>query len=405
MRISTLNFYQQGIASIESAQAQVAQTQEQISSGKMVNVPSDNPVAATEILQASDSQSINTQYAANQTAAQSVLSQTDSTLSQVTSVLQNVSTTLVSANNATLSGANRQSLAITLSSQLQQLVGLANTEGPDGSYLFGGYQASSPPFVESGNSVQYTSDDGVRTVQVSSSRAIPTAVTGDQVFQRIRTGNGVFATGASLSNTGSAQIDSGQVTTPALLTGDNYSIQFSVSGGQTTYAVTDTTTGQPVAAPAASNAYTSGAAISFDGIQATVSGTPANGDTFTVAPSQNQSVFTTIQQAITMLQTTSTGTSGTSALGGISTALKNIQNAIGQVSSVQAGVGSTQNELSALTTMNTAINLQDTTTISGLEETNLASAATNLAEQQTVLSAAEQSFSDVTNTDLFSYLK
>ncbi len=405
MQISTLSLYQQGIASIDAAQAQLAQTQEEISTGKMVNVPADNPVAAAQILATSDSQSINTQYASNQSTAQTLLSQTDSTLSQVTSVLQNVNTTLVSANNSSLSAANRQSLATTLQSQLQSLVALANTQSAQGTYLFGGYQASSPPFVQSAAGVQYTSDDGVRSIPVSSSRNMPVSVSGDTVFQRVRTGNSVFTTGAALTNTGSAQIDTGQVTTPASLTGDSYSIQFSVSGGQTTYSVTNTTTGQSVAAPAASNAYTSGSAISFDGMQMTVSGAPANGDTFTVAPSQNQSVFTSIQQAITMLQTSASGTSGTGALGGISTSLKNVQNAIAQVSSVQAGVGAQENELTTLGTMNTALNLQDTTTISQLQSTNLASAATNLAEQQTVLTAAEQSFSDITNSDLFTYLK
>jgi flagellar hook-associated protein 3 FlgL len=225
------------------------------------------------------------------------------------------------------------------------------------------------------------------------------------VFQRIRTGNGVFATGAALTNTGNASVDAGQVTSPSALTGDAYSIQFSVSGGQTTYAVTDTTTGQPVNAPAASNNYSSGSAISFDGIQFTISGTPASGDTFTVAPSQNQSVFTSIQQAITALQTASTGSSGTGALGGLATSLQNVTQAMTQVSSVQAGVGARENELTTLTSLNSATNLQDTSTISTLQSTNLAAAATNLAEQNTILSAAEESFSQISNENLFDYLK
>jgi flagellar hook-associated protein 3 FlgL len=405
VQISTSSLYQQGISSILAAQAQVAQTQEQISTGKMVNVPSDNPVAATQILQASDSQSINTQYASNQTMAQSLLSQTDSTLSQVTNVMQNVSTTLVSANNSSLSAANRQSLATTLQSQLQDLVSLANTQDAQGNYLFAGYQASSPPFTQTATGVQYTSDAGVRSVPVSGSRNIQTNVTGDTVFQRVRTGNGVFATGAALTNTGNAQIDAGQVTSPSAVTGDNYSIQFAVAGGQTSYSVTDTSTGQPVNAPAASNAFTSGSAISFDGMQMTISGTPANGDTFTVAPSQNQSVFTSIEQAITMLQTSASATSGTGALGGLSTVLQNVQNALGQVSSVQSGVGARENELTTLGTMNTALNLQDTSTISTLQSTNTAVAASNLAQEQITLQAAEQSFADISNNNLFSYIK
>ncbi|MGA2551712.1 MAG: flagellar hook-associated protein FlgL [Burkholderiaceae bacterium] len=403
MRISTAELYQQGIAAMNADQAQIAQTQQQISSGQMINVPSDNPVGATEILQTSDSQSMNTQYAANQSTAQNLLSQTDSTLSQVTSVLQNVRSTLVSANNGSLTASDRSSLATTLQSQLSQLVSLANTQDAQGTYLFAGYQASSPPFTQTATGATYNSDDGVRTIQVSSSTKMPVAANGDQVFQRIRSGNGVFATGAALTNTGNASIDAGQVTSPSSLTGDNYSIQFAVSGGQTTYTVTDTTTGQTVNAPAASNSYTAGSAISFDGMQVTVSGTPANGDSFSVDPSQNQSVFTSIQQAITALQT-SASSSNTGALGGLATSLQNIDQAMTQVSTVQSGVGANENTLTSLGTINSATNVQDTAAISSLQTTNLAQAATNLAQEETGLSAAELTLTKVTGTDLFSYL-
>lgn len=407
MRISTLTLYDQGIASMESAQALLAQTQLTLSTGKKVNVPSDDPIAATQILQTTDAQSVNTQYASNQSVAKTLLSQTDSTLSQVTSVLQNVRTTLVSAGNGALTTSNRSALAAQLQSQLGQLVGLANTQDAQGNYLFGGYQAASAPFSQNATGVTYSGDDGVRAIQVTASRQIPATVSGDQVFQRIRSGNGVFVTGATQTNTGNGSIDTGQVTTPSALTGDQYAIQFSVSAGQTTYAVTDTTTGQPVAAPAtAGNTYTSGSAIAFDGVQFTISGTPANGDAFSVGPSQNQSIFATLQQAITMLQAPSSGSSNSSgALGSLATSIQNVDQAMSQVSSVQAGVGTRENELTALNSVNTATDLQDTTTLSGLQDTDMAKAASNLAEQQTVLSAAEESFAKVQGNSLFDYIK
>jgi len=407
MRISTLNQYDQGIASIESAQTLLAQTQLTLSTGKKVNTPSDDPIAATQILQTTDAQSVNTQYASNQAVAKTLLTQTDSTLSQVTSVLQNVRTTLVSAGNGTLTTSNRSALAAQLQSQLGQLVGLANTQDAQGNYLFGGYQAASAPFSQTATGVTYSGDDGVRAIQVTASRQIPATVSGDQVFQRIRSGNGVFVTGAVQTNTGNGSIDTGQVTTPSALTGDQYSIQFTVAAGQTTYAVTDTTTGQPVAAPATSgNAYTSGSAIAFDGVKFTISGTPSNGDAFSVGPSQNQSIFTTLQQAITMLQAPSSGSSSSSgALGSLATSIQNVDQAMSQVSSVQAGVGTRENELTALNSVNTAADLQDTTTLSGLQSTDMAKAASNLAEQQTVLSAAEESFAKVQGNSLFNYIK
>jgi flagellar hook-associated protein 3 FlgL len=221
-------------------------------------------------------------------------------------------------------------------------------------------------------------------------------VSGDSVFNRVRTGNGVFTTGSSASNTGSASIDTGSVTDPTQLTGDSYSIGFSVSGGQTTYSVKDTTTGTTLST---GNAYTGGSSIDVAGMAVTVSGTPANGDSFSVAPSTNQSVFTTIQNAITQLQSGSTGPAGS-----LETSIQNIAQAISNTSDVQTTVGSTEDQLTALTTMTTAAGTALTAQISTLQSTDMASAASDLSEEQLVLSAAEQSFAKIAGDSLFNYI-
>jgi flagellar hook-associated protein 3 FlgL len=400
MRISTLNFYDSSVNSIESAQTSLAQTQQTIATGKQVNTPSDNPLAASQIVQTSSNLGINTQFASNLGVAQNLLTLTDSTLGSASNLLVNVRSLLVSAGNGGLSAADRSSLATQLQQQLSQLVGLANTQDGDGNYIFGGSNATSAPFVQNSNGVTYTSNDIARNVQVTGSQQVAATVTGYQTFQKVSTGNGVFATGASAANTGSAAIDTGQVVTPSAITGDHYAINFTVAGGQTTYDVVDTTTGNPVNAPAATNnVYTSGSNISFDGLSVTVTGSPANGDSFSVAPSTTQSVFTSIQQAITDLQNPSTG-----ANGGLETNILNVDNAIQQMSSVESEVGARQNLVTTLTSENSSQGLSDQSTLSNLQDTDMAKAASNLAEQQTVLQAAEESFTKIAADSLFNYL-
>jgi flagellar hook-associated protein 1 FlgK len=84
------------------------------------------------------------------------------------------------------------------------------------------------------------------------------------------------ASAAGTGNTGNAVISSPTVTDPTTWTSGTYTISFSPASQ---YQVTDSG-----GAVVASGAYTSGAAISFNGEQVTISGTPANGDTFTVGP-------------------------------------------------------------------------------------------------------------------------
>ena len=399
MRVSTLELYNQGSSTIDAAQSLLSQTQEELATGKSINSPSDNPVGASEIVQLSSASAQNTQYGTNLSSAKTLLAQTDSTLSSVNSVLTNVSTTLISANNSALSSSDRSALATQLQSQLNQLVSLANTQAPDGTYLFAGYSASTPPFSQGASGVTYSGDQGVRSMQVTPTRDMPVTVSGDSVFQKVRTGNGVFTTGSASSNTGSGSIDTGSVTDPTQLTGDSYSIAFSVSGGSTTYSVTDSTTGQTLST---GNAYTSGSAIDIAGMAVNVSGTPGNGDSFSVAPSTNQSIFATIQQAITSL--TSNSTTST-APGGLATAIQNIQQAISNTSNVQTTVGSSETELTTLAGINTSAGTSLTGQIGTLQQTDIAAAATNESEEQLVLTAAEQSFAKISGDSLFNYLQ
>ena len=78
----------------------------------------------------------------------------------------------------------------------------------------------------------------------------------------------------------------------------NYTISFT---DPTDYTITDNGSGQTVA----SGAYTDGDTISFNGAQFTISGTPATGDTFSIAPSGNTSAFSALSNLITTLNSTS----------------------------------------------------------------------------------------------------
>lgn len=84
------------------------------------------------------------------------------------------------------------------------------------------------------------------------------------------------ASSAGASNTGNATISAPTITDPTTWTSGTYTVSF---GPASQYQVTDSG-----GAVVASGAYTSGAPISFNGEQVTITGTPANGDTFTVGP-------------------------------------------------------------------------------------------------------------------------
>ncbi|MES2354483.1 MAG: flagellar hook-associated protein FlgL [Pseudomonadota bacterium] len=405
MRISTGTMYEMGAAAITQQQQSLLQSQQQVATGHRIVSPADDPAGSAQILQIGEAASITKHFADNQGTAKDLLAQTESVLGQVGSLLQDARVIAVNAGNGILSNQDRVSLATELQGKLDDLVGLSNSTDGNGNYLFSGFQGNTQPFSRTGNSITYNGDDGQRLIQVTGSRQLASSESGADIFLRVRDGNGVFTTGGATTNTGGGVIDGGQVTDPSSLTGDNYQVIFSTSSGATTYNVVNTTTGATVNAPGIGNAYTSGSTISFDGLEFTIQGAPANGDQFTVAPSTSQSVFTTLQNLITQLQTSVTGTATRAALNnGVSASLRNIDQAIDKTLTVRTSVGARQQEVESLISASADTQLQYKAQLSQLQDTDYATSITDVSQKQVALEAAQQSFTRIAGKTLFDYL-
>ena len=220
---------------------------------------------------------------------------------------------------------------------------------------------------------------------------------------RVKNGNGVFVTQAAAANTGTALMNQGSVTNPTALTGNNYSISFAVAAGVTTYNVTNTTTG---AAVLTAQPYTTGQAIAFDGMQMTVQGTPANGDQFTVAPSSNVSIFKNIADAIAALKVPVAGNPqlANALVGNLSNIISNMDRGLSSISAANTVVGASMNAVDSAQSMGDNLGLNYKQTLSNLQDTDYNKAATDLAQQQLSLQAAQKSFVQVSNLSLFTYM-
>ncbi|HXU93143.1 MAG TPA: flagellar hook-associated protein FlgL [Gallionella sp.] len=407
MRVSSSTLFDSNVASLSQQQSRLMQTQQQVSTGRRILTPAADPVAAARALDLSQSDAVNTQYTSNRNAARHTLSLAESNLQSVTTLLQDVKTATVTAGNGSLNNSDRQTMAIDLASRLEELVGLANSTDGVGNYLFSGFQSKTQPFVNTATGVTYAGDDGLRMMQVSASRQMPSSDSGADIFMRIKNGNGTFVTQAAAANTGSGVASLGNVTNPAAVTGHNYQISFSIAAGVTTYSVTDNSTLPTPTVLSTGNPYVSGQAISFDGMQFDIQGAPANGDSFTVTPSVNESVFKTISDLITALKTPVSSTApGSAALlsGSLSRGLNNLDNALNKVLTTRSSLGLRLNEIDALQTTGDDLGLQFQQALSQLQNVDYNKALSDLTQQQISLQAAQQSFVKVSNLSLFNYL-
>jgi len=403
MRISSTTIFESGVNSMLARQQELVKTQSHISTGRRVLTPSDDPVAASQMLDIGEAKSLNKQYSENASAVKARLGLQENSLAAIARLVQDVKTFAVQAGNGAFTQSDLRSIASEVEGRFQELLGLANSTDSGGEYLFSGFSTQTRPFVEvSPGVVAYVGDEGRREVSVSASRTIALNDPGSEVLHRIKNGNGTFATAAAAGNAGTGVVSPGSVTDAAALTGHDYSITFTVAAGVTRYDVVDTTSATTLAANVL---YVPGGPIVFDGQQIEIEGTPANGDSFSVQPSSNVSLFATLDLMRTALQGAGIGAAENAKLtNALNTAHSNLQNALDRVLSVTASVGTRLREADAVTTMNEDLDLNYETRLSQLGDLDYARAISELNFQQLHLDAAQKSYLRVSELSLFGLL-
>jgi flagellar hook-associated protein 3 FlgL len=154
-----------------------------------------------------------------------------------------------------------------------------------------------------------------------------------------------------------------------------------------------------------SGTYTDGQTIAFAGVQVTLAGQPAAGDSFSVAPSTNQSLFTTVQNLVTALQQSTSSSAGQAQLNNsVNSAINNIDQALSQTQNVQSSVGARLNSITTQQSVAGSQQVQLKQSITTLQGLDYAAAITSLDQQNTTLSAAMQAFTLTQGLSLFKYI-
>jgi flagellar hook-associated protein 3 FlgL len=396
MRITQGLEQSQFLTALNQLESNISTTQNDISSGLAFTTASENPVGAGLVSGYNQVLAQSQQYTANGSSAQGSLNIEDNALTQVQTQLQSLRDLALQANNATNSSQDQTAIATQVTQIQQTLLSIANTQDGSGNYIFGGYATAAQPFAAAPTGATYSGDQGQRQVQIAAGQTVVVGDNGDLVFNQVKNGNGTFNVTAG-ANTGTAILGATSVANPAAYTGGAYTIEFTAPNA---YQVVNS--GGVVVT---SGAYTSGQAISFAGLQVTLSGQPATNDTFAVAPSTDQSIFTTVQNLATALtQGTNTPASQAQLNNSIANAINGIDQALGHTQTVQATVGARLNSITAQQSAATTQQTQLKQSISSIQSLDYAGAITSLDSQNTTLSAAMQAYTLTQGLSLFKYL-
>ena len=397
LRISTRGMTEAGIETLQKRQVDLAEAQERLTTGKRVHKASDDPAAAAraERALAGQMRAETSQRAVD--ASRTAMSLSETAMGDAIELLQQAREAMVAAGNASYSDQERANLAEKVKAIRNQLLSVANRTDGAGTFLFGGQGATTRPFVDAPGGIDYRGISGERRTELATD--LPLTVNGDNVFMTARTGNGVFQTSAGAGVT-TAWIDNGQVSNPAALTGSTYTLQFSVSGGATTYAVLRD--GNPTAVTAAP--YVSGQDITVDGMTFRISGAPANGNSFTVQPSSSTlSIFDALDRAATQLATG--GRSSAQIAQGNTDALRDIDQSMAQLQGARAVAGEMLVRIDGETSRLDDQKLANQIQRSSAEDLDMTEAISKFQNMQTGYDAALKSYSMVQRLSLFEYLR
>jgi len=409
MRLSTSWMYQQSVNTMLNQQSALAATQNQVTTQKRINVASDDPAGAGQVVNLSHVLAANAQYSSNIDSANGQLASEQTSLASVTNVLDSARSLALQGISGSLVGSDRQAVATQLSQLRDQLVQLANTTDSHGNALFGGTSTNVQPFVKnSDGSISYAGDNGQLLASIGPQLKTATGDPGSALFMTLPAGNGSFAASAGSANTGSLVVGANSVSDPVMwkkdsaASGGAYVINFGASGSWTAAdakgnPVLDTS-GKPVG-----GTYIEGDTISFNGATVSLAGTPAAGDTVKLAAGGTQDIFSTLSNMISALQ--NPVTSDAALNNTLNRQIESLDQAQAKVTSTEVDIGGRMNTLQQQQSAYSDLGVTYQSALSGVQDVDVYTAISNLSLQTASLQASQQMFSQLKSMSLFNYIK
>jgi flagellar hook-associated protein 3 FlgL len=461
-RLGTANAYDNARRNLQSRQTSLANLQENLTSGKKITNPSDDPTGAA---QAERAMNRIARIATDQRALESqrnAIAMAESTLGDVTNALQSFRELVVSAGNGAHTPAERTTIAGQLRGMKEQILALSNTADSNGMPLFAALGSALAPFIGPQSLAPDYRFDGLPGQSASDSYSIPFTLDGESAFMNQPSRDGVF--NVKVSNTTSNLIpadralltDNVVVTSTATLAATNaatvaynatlapgseqviyptYTVQFTALDATTTLGTTTVTYdiietplvsggANPIVASATASYKTGEASkIAITGIpgmsfnitgtppatdrtngatpagSVNVVGSPAVGDIITITPST--SVFSTLDTAITDIGNAANANAATQA---VSQALHNLDISMSRVSAIRGQAGDLLGRADRITSTNDKRNIEQEANRSRAEDLDMIKGVSDFQNQQTGYSAALQSYAQVQKLSLFNFI-
>jgi flagellar hook-associated protein 3 FlgL len=412
VRFSSLQINRQGLNGLLDVQSAASKTQQQISSGKRVLTPGDDPIAAARILQLSQELKLNALYNSNAGELQNRLEREDVALGGINDLLQRAQELVLQAGDGALAQEQRRFISIEMKGIADSMAQAMNSRDGNGNFIFAGLNGSAQPYVKSsdGNYV-FSGDEGRRSIQLGPNSFAQASTPGKSLFEDIKSSTISLSAKASPANRANppAQIAGARILDQEQFSGfypENVVIEFrpieEVVPPRLTYSIKQVSDGRVILN---NQDFQTGQLIEFKGAAVRISGKPAPGDTFIVNSTDKKGLLATLEDFSRQLDNLTDSPRDRQVLTeNIANTLTNLNTSQSKLLEGQSFVGARLNLVESVQSTNADVRLATQASLSKLEDLDFASAITQLTQETFILEAAQASFARISGLTLFNYL-
>lgn len=413
MRIATQQVFLSNVNNINRTNEQIFQTQQQLSTGRRVLQPSDDPLAAAQIQTFQLEIARTEQFDSNIEVAERRLQLEETTIEQVNNLSVRLRELTLQARNGTLTNTDRRSIASEVDGVIEALEGLLNTVDVQGEFLFAGNRGLTEPYTldQSRGRYVFNGDDGQRFLQIGPSNQVASTDSGFEIFERVAKVPGYIK--ENITQTvpliTAVDIDGGNATEFTNFMNANGPLNFSVTGGNLT--VTNRS-GEPVTAASPAVPLTNYAlssnpnapTIRIAGVNINVDAAVSGTSTLGIFDRHN--ILNTALDVRNALREYNgqTGQARTQFNEDLDFALQNFLNIEERNVAARASIGGRINALQQQSSVNADFRLFTQEALSDFQDVDFAEAISRFQLQQTVLQASFSSFSRVQELSLFNFI-
>jgi flagellar hook-associated protein 3 FlgL len=181
MRITNGIIQRTALANLQLNMRGMLESQQTVTTAKRIRVASDDPIGASQVMQADGSLRALDQYKRNISHATARVGAEEAALDSLTQLLERAKELGISQAGSNASSATR----LTAKAEVDQLLAAAlqlGNQQHEGEYLFGGVQSSTTPFQSSTPPFSAVPPTGTRKTEISQAQYLSTNHNGTEVF-------------------------------------------------------------------------------------------------------------------------------------------------------------------------------------------------------------------------------